>query len=674
MRTLFILSFLLFTQMVYPQTSYPDSLKIVLQSAENDSVRFSINKKLSGYYSNKDRKMTFEFNEAALKIVRKINMKLDVAACLGDIGYYLNKEDRYGEAFKCYIEGIRLAEDPANEQRSWLKPVGADPYQYRMQILAWLHHDFGHVYRSTNNNVEAILQFRKCQKYLKKALPTSYNTVDMNIGAVYLDMNILDSAMYYQSKELTRTVGWRSMVLKYIGDIHFRNGNSDSAFIYYHQGLRFATDRNAFSQKIICEMGLAQWHLAAENKDSCLFYATRFLKGIEKLQGNPLKDINISSAYELLYQAYQLREQQDSTLKYLQLTFYSRDSISEARIRNLTQYQNLTFDEQLKLEELEKEKIETQSKIRTYALLSGILLILLIALTLYRQSRQKQKANRILQNAYSKLQATQSQLIHSEKMASLGELTAGIAHEIQNPLNFVNNFSEVNSELIQELKEEIGKRDWEEAETLADDIAANEDKIKHHGKRADGIVKGMLQHSQVTSGEKEPTDINELADEYLRLAYHGLRAKDQSFNPDFKTEFDQSLPKVNIIPQDMGRVLLNLINNAFYAVSAKDPLGSPNLTGQGDSGQDNYKPLVVVSTKNLSDKIEIRVKDNGPGIPADVLEKIFQPFFTTKPTGEGTGLGLSLAYDIITKGHGGDLIVESEPGGGAEFIIKLPIK
>ena len=266
-----------------------------------------------------------------------------------------------------------------------------------------------------------------------------------------------------------------------------------------------------------------------------------------------------------------------------------------------------------------------------------------------------------LQNSLTDLKATQSQLIQSEKMASLGELTAGIAHEIQNPLNFVNNFSEVNKELLTEMNEEIVKGNFDEVKALAKDVTDNEEKIIFHGKRADAIVKGMLQHSRSSSGKKEPTNINALADEYLRLAYHGLRAKDKSFNATMKTDFDESIGMVNIIPQDIGRVILNLITNAFYAVDEKKK-----------SATENYEPTVAVSTKKINDKTEIRVTDNGNGIPQKILDKIFQPFFTTKPTGQGTGLGLSLSYDIV-KAHGGELKVETGEGEGAEFIIILPV-
>ncbi len=273
--------------------------------------------------------------------------------------------------------------------------------------------------------------------------------------------------------------------------------------------------------------------------------------------------------------------------------------------------------------------------------------------------------NSTLNDTLHELKKTHAQLVQSEKMASLGELTAGIAHEIQNPLNFVNNFSEVSIELISEIKEEREKaadeRDQELEAELLQDISSNLGKIAHHGKRADGIVKSMLQHSRTSSGLKEPTDINVIADEYLRLAYHGLRAKDKTFNADLVTDFDPQLPKVNVIAQDVGRVLLNLFTNAFYATKQK------SLT---DS---NYKPVLQVTSERVGDSVKITVKDNGTGIPDAIREKILQPFFTTKPTGEGTGLGLSLSYDIIVKGHGGTIDIDSKEGEYSIFTLILPI-
>jgi signal transduction histidine kinase len=276
---------------------------------------------------------------------------------------------------------------------------------------------------------------------------------------------------------------------------------------------------------------------------------------------------------------------------------------------------------------------------------------------------EKQRA----EEALSELKATQSQLIHAEKMASLGELTAGIAHEIQNPLNFVNNFSDLSRELLDEMMTELKTANSDEAIEIAKDVKRNVEKILHHGKRADAIVKGMLQHSRGSSGIKEPTDINELADEFLRVAFHGLRAKDASFNATFSTDLDSTIGNVNIMPQDFGRVLLNLITNAFYAVSEKKNLVGDALQPDGKP----YQPSVAIITRKKGKKVEISVKDNGNGIPREIREKIFQPFFTTKPTGQGTGLGLSLSYDFI-KAHGGKLEVKTQEGEGAEFVIEIP--
>ena len=279
-----------------------------------------------------------------------------------------------------------------------------------------------------------------------------------------------------------------------------------------------------------------------------------------------------------------------------------------------------------------------------------------------KKTQQKElEQAREIEKAYHQLKETQQQLIHSEKMASLGELTAGIAHEIQNPLNFVNNFSEVNSELIREMKEELLKGNFEEARTIAGDIDENEQKIMFHGKRADSIVKGMLQHSRANDGKKEPTNLNELADEYMRLAYHGLRARDKSFNASMETDFDESIGEIPVVPQDIGRVLLNLLTNAFQAVIEKR-----------DQAPEGYRPTVTVQTRKAKNGVEIRVMDNGAGIPENIREKIFQPFFTTKPTGKGTGLGLSMSYDIVTKGHGGRLNVSSRGGEGTTFVVELP--
>ena len=328
-----------------------------------------------------------------------------------------------------------------------------------------------------------------------------------------------------------------------------------------------------------------------------------------------------------------------------------------------------THSRQLKQAEKERIKRQKEDEVNRAIAIRKVELEDLVAERTAELTKQKEE----LEQTLSELRITQKQLIQSEKMASLGELTAGIAHEIQNPLNFVNNFSEVSRELIDELKSQKSKLKSEEQDEILNDIDSNLEKINHHGKRADAIVKGMLQHSRSSSGKRELTDVNALCDEYLRLSYHGLRAKDKTFNAKFETDFDEDVGTINIVPQDIGRVILNLINNAFYAVTEKKN-ASANLSADkaGSAGQ-SYEPTVTVITRKLKNAVEIRVKDNGSGIPKSVKEKIFQPFFTTKPAGQGTGLGLSLSYDIITKGHGGEIKVESEEGIGTEFIVVIPI-
>jgi two-component system, NtrC family, sensor kinase len=391
------------------------------------------------------------------------------------------------------------------------------------------------------------------------------------------------------------------------------------------------------------------------------------LGDIKKLQGGYYELTKLDSTtgnYKKAYEHYKL------------YTLY-RDSLikEETEKKELQAKMQYEFDKKQAIAKAEQDKKDAEQKrikniqYFTIAALAFLLLaILLFASIQWRNNKQKKKANALLQQQKEKveetlteLKSTQSQLIQAEKMASLGELTAGIAHEIQNPLNFVNNFSEVNKELLIEMRGEIKRGNIGEITAIANDVIENEEKIIHHGKRADAIVKGMLQHSRSSTGAKESTDINALADEYLRLAFHGIRAKDKSFNADMKTDFDENIGNINIIPQDIGRVLLNLYNNAFYAVNEKKK-----------TANDEYQPSVSVRTKKIADKISIIVKDNGNGIPQKIVDKIFQPFFTTKPTGEGTGLGLSLSYDII-KAHGGEIKVESKEGEGSKFIIQLPI-
>jgi signal transduction histidine kinase len=397
---------------------------------------------------------------------------------------------------------------------------------------------------------------------------------------------------------------------------------------------------------------LAKFYREIDQNDSSRKYALEALQDAIKFKNQ----VNIRDVSMLLADLYRNKDI-NKAYEYLSLSNAMKDSIADTE--KYRKMQALQYKDQKAKNDLVLQDQAIRSRIKLNTVLAALLALAIILFFVWRNNQQKQKAKNKIEKAYSDLKSAQAQLIQSEKMASLGELTAGIAHEIQNPLNFVNNFSEINRELADELLQEADKGNLDEVKAIARDIKDNEQKINHHGKRADGIVKGMLQHSRSSNGKKEPTDINALANEYLRLAYHGLRAKDNSFNASMKTDFDETVGNINIIPQDIGRVILNLITNAFYAVTEKKKQ-APN----------GYEPLVTVSTKKIEGKVEIKVSDNGNGIPQKLLDKIFQPFFTTKPTGQGTGLGLSLSYDII-KGHGGEIKVQTTEGEGSEFIIRL---
>jgi len=416
---------------------------------------------------------------------------------------------------------------------------------------------------------------------------------------------------------------------------------------------------------------LARAYADINKPDSALAFGKLTVQYAEKTTDWDL----LKSGHQVLSKAYEIKKDfKTAYMHNLMYTKYDDSMFNKSKTHQIAylQYSNEISLKESKIKLLEKDNAIRAGKNRRqqmtlYGILTVTALVLIVLFILAKSYRSKQRANALLeqqkqeiQSTLTKLRSTQAQLIQTEKMASLGELTAGIAHEIQNPLNFVNNFSEVNGELLKEMKHEMIKGNTNDALVLANDVMANQEKINHHGKRAEAIVKGMLQHSRSSSSVKEATDINGLADEYLRLSYHGLRAKDSSFNATMKTDFDETAGNIHIIPQDIGRVLLNLYNNAFFAVSEKKKQQA-----------ENYEPTVSIKTKKLDGKIEVSVKDNGKGIPQKVLDKIFQPFFTTKPTGQGTGLGLSLAYDIV-KAHGGEIVVQTDEGQGSQFIIRLP--
>jgi len=542
---------------------------------------------------------------------------------------------------------------------------------------SWAYFALGSVYMYLEDFDKGLYYHR--ESYRREKEPErnpSYYYIPQHMAQCFIGLNRPDSALYYNKRALqlnTQPID-RAWNLYQMGRIYHQLEKYDSSLMFYQKAMQLEIkyDKLFFKKNTSdINIGIAKAFNKLNQKDSAITYVKRALQASSSIGLANQK----LQALELLTQLFESKSVIDSAFKYLKLSNLLIDQLSNAN--KVRQVQLIAFNQTLQDQEI--EKIETKRIAQTiiWSLAGALLFTLALASLIYRNNKQRKRAFDLLQRqkqetdlqklkveeALSNLKSTQTQLIQSEKMASLGELTAGIAHEIQNPLNFVNNFSDVNTELIDELEQEVNKGNLEEVKLLTKDIKENEQKISHHGKRAGDIVKGMLQHSRSSSGTKEPTDINALCDEYLRLAYHGLRAKDMSFNATVKTEFDETIGVVNIIPQDIGRVILNLINNAFYAVNERLRQAQPD---------NSYEPTVTVKTKREGDKVLISVKDNGNGIPDSIKGKIFQPFFTTKPTGQGTGLGLSLSYDIV-KAHGGELKVVTKEGEGSEFIIQLSI-
>jgi two-component system, NtrC family, sensor kinase len=642
------------------QKKQGDSLLVGWHNTTNDTIRMGLARSLGYYYMEIDLDSSYYFLQKQASLAVQLKAKLWEADALDNLGYILSYKKDYARSLKVFLTAIEIAENKKTEENIWQVSrfsKAGDPALARLVVLASCHLDIGRLYGYTGNVKEELSNSFEALKLAERVGdPANLANMNMNIGIIFIRLNQLDSALAFEKKALAYTASsgfyrYNGNLYSYLGTIYLRKGDYSLAKPNFAEAIREGEQQNNRYALALGHIGMANTLSLTGDYDSSTWYAKR---GLAIAQAPDL----LAEAYTSLSSIYKLQNNMDSAFFYQGLAMAEKDSINS--IEKIKQFENIGFDAQLKVQELEKEKIENRNRIRTYSLLAGLAVLFIIAFVIYRNNRQKQRTNRILEKTLTDLKATQSQLIQSEKMASLGELTAGIAHEIQNPLNFVNNFSEVSNELIEEMNDELNKGDLEEAKIISAGIKQNLEKINHHGKRADAIVKGMLQHSRSSSGVKESTDINRLCDEYLRLSYHGLRAKDKSFNATMGTDFDETIGNINIIPQDIGRVILNLINNAFYAVDEKK-----KQTSEG------YEPIVTVRTKKEADKILIIVKDNGNGIPQKILDKIFQPFFTTKPTGQGTGLGLSLSYDIV-KAQGGELKVETKESEGSEFIVQLP--
>ncbi|HVS92800.1 MAG TPA: ATP-binding protein [Mucilaginibacter sp.] len=656
-----------------PSPKEADSLLAVLKHTTNDTLKMSAADHLSNYYIETNTSLAYQYFTQALTLARKLDQKLTQASALDGLSYVAYKTGDFAESLQFAQAGIAIAENANCEQNVWRVTQYAkdgNAHKARLYILANLYEKLAYLNTMSGNNHKAL-------SGLFKALAIAESVDDKvgmsfyygNLARLYIHIGKPDSAILFAKKAIfycdqSGYELYKGYDIQLLGSANVQKGDHSTGKKLFLEALKVDKEQNNLLNLPFAALALGEAYSALGKTDSGIYYEKSALKDFKDHRDNE----GINLAYNALYRTYKSAGSSDSAYIYLQYAKTFGDSLNEVKTSKFGQYLNAGFDNQLKVQQLEKEKIATQSRNRIYVLLAGIAVLVLISLIFYRNNRQKQKANILLnqqkeevQNALAQLKAAQTQLIQSEKMASLGELTAGIAHEIQNPLNFVNNFSDLSTELVDEMQAELKNGDKDEAIAISEDIKQNLEKIRHHGKRADFIVKGMLEHSRTGTGQRQETNINVLADEFLKLSHHGLQAKDKNFNADMVTNFDAALPRINIVQQDIGRVLVNLYNNAFYAVNQK-----------AKGATENYKPTVEVSTRQQNGSVIISVKDNGNGIPNAIKDKIMQPFFTTKPTGEGTGLGLSLSYDIIVKGHGGKINVESKEGEGSEFTIVLP--
>jgi signal transduction histidine kinase len=645
-----------------------DSLKKELISAKLDTVRLDIYTGLGNLYSEAKQDSALWYLQKAEVLSVKNNLKFERIDIVLGLAYNHMIKKEFSKSLDYFLKNETLLNEEGLEKlipSSEKKYYGKQTNNQIIEILkAYNLRVFGHLYGAVGNTKKQLANYLEAQRIFEKYnLFVDLGMVRMNLGGTYIAKNEFEKAKLVLESSLQLLTKYKyqkylGAVWEYLGLIYVHEKNYTKADECFKKGIESATKQGNMRSLIALLVAQSKLDFETKKYDSSFIMSKKLIKN--SITYN-LPD-GTASGYKLLSKNFAVRNNTDSAYYYAAKAMTLQDSITRLDKKSIADFQNKLLDENLKNRDLESQNVAKQNQRNLIVLLSALAVFSLIIFLLYKNNRQKQKSNVVLNTTLSDLKSTQSQLIQSEKMASLGELTAGIAHEIQNPLNFVNNFSEVSIELISEMKEELAKGDTAEATVIAEDIALNLQKINHHGKRADSIVKGMLQHSRSGNKVKESININTLANEYLRLAYHGLRAKDKSFNADLITHFDESLPKINVLPQDIGRVLLNLFTNAFYATHQKQKLGDVT-----------YKAKVEISTSLKNNSIEITVKDNGTGIPDAIKDKILQPFFTTKPTGEGTGLGLSLSYDIVVEGHGGTILIDSKEHEYTIFKVQLPI-
>ena len=661
-------SFLFSVDLLEAQQLPIDTLKREARITQNDTIRLVWFRTIARYYSEVNPDSAYYYAEKSLEQSRKLKLKFDEGSSLREMGYALVNTGNYPRSLQTLLSALNVLQDQESEQNVFVGKIpgndnalysAASPHEQRLSEMAFTHQNLGILYANSNEYDKSLYHLLLARKISEQSGNLALSGgVNLVLNRIYLQLGKKDSAMIsiQAAYDLTMQSGYKRYlggVLLNFGRTYAALGNIPKANEYYRKAAAASAEYGYSRGLVASNFLLADYHFNSGANDSAFHYTKHALSVAQDLNAPDL----LLRSYTRLNRYYRIAGNNDSLVKYQGLVIKINEDLFNAK--QTQEFQNIDFDVHQKEQEIIATKKEYQNRLQKYLLLVGLGVFSIIAFILFRNNRQKLKANKVLEYTLSDLRSTQSLLIQSEKMASLGELTAGIAHEIQNPLNFVKNFSEVNAELIEEADQEIDKGNILEVKAILKTVKNNGEKINEHGKRADSIVKGMIQHSRSSSGVKEPTDINVLIDEYLRLASHGFRAKDKSFNVSTKTDFDASVGKIPVVPQDIGRVVLNLITNAFYTVSEKKKLAGAE-----------YEPTVTLRTKTNGYHVLISVSDNGNGIPSKVLDKIFQPFFTTKPTGQGTGLGLSLSYDIV-KAHGGEIKVESKEGEGTVFTIVL---